>query len=302
MKNFGPSCSIKHGTNKLISSTQCHWGKVAEGSHFKFNKDKNYIEVLSAKDIFYIKDFETKNNNVLIINENLFPMITVNDMLEITYKEYELNEIDIIVSAGRGYAEGDVIYFNGGELSRDFHTGTSLRVSGVNEHGGILEYSIIEKGKYLVPPDSLCDTSTNGFGDKAQFAFRFQELGHRGWIDRSVTNIKYNNAQTLLTLAQAIPDGIKNGKLNVKKWEITLKDNYNLRDSNVISEDYEIINDIIPHTNIPKLYYGHANPDRIINHGFTKISQHISQHDERISKQEKELADLREEIKKLQSK
>ncbi len=302
MKSFGPSCSIKYGTNKLVSSTQCHWGKVANGSHFKFNKDQSYTEILSAKEIFYIKDFETKNNNVLYIKENLFPMITANDMIEVTYKEYELSEIDIIVSAGRGYGIGDIVYFQGGELSRDLHTGISIKVTNVNDNGGILEIEILEKGKYLVPPESLCETSTNGFGERAQFSFRSQELGQRGWIDRAIVDIKYNNSQTLLTLAQAIPDGIKNGKLNVKKWEIILKDLYYSRSSDVIAEPYEIINDIIPYTNIPKLSFGHGSPHTVINQGFSKVSQHLLDHNTRLQKQDEEIAFLKEEIKKLQRK
>jgi hypothetical protein len=293
MKNFGPYCSIKHNTNLLVSSTQCNWGKVKKGAFFKFQNDEKFIEIINCKDIYYIKNFNVKNRNVLIINDECFPYISLNDIVEITYKEYELSDLGLVVSLGSGYQPGDFVYFNGGSLSPDITSPVTLKVKSINHNGGINDFDIISKGKYLNLPDSVVETTTNGNGQGFKAKPDFKEIEKRGWLDRSIIDIKNNPGQTVITLNQPIPEGVSNGKLSVKKWEINLISNYIFKEQNIISEPYTITNDIIPIINVPKLMRGHPNPDVIINLAIQKVAEILDLQSKRIEKLEKEIEFLK---------
>lgn len=293
MKSFGPYCSIKYNTNLLVSSTQCHWGKAKKGAFFKFSNDEKFIEVVNCKDVYYIKNFNTKNRNVLVIQDECFPYLSLNDIIEITYKEYELLDIGLIVSFGSGYQPGDFIYFNGGSLSPDVLSPVTLKVKSDNHTGGVNDYEIINKGKYLTLPESIVEVTTNGNGNGFKTKPDFKEIEKRGWLDRSIIDIKNNPGQTILTLNQPLPEGVSTGKLSVKKWEITLASNYTSREQNVMAESYIITNDTIPIINVPKLMRGHPNPDIIINSVFQKIGEILDSQSKKIEKLEKEIQDLK---------
>lgn len=293
MKSFGPYCSIKHNTNLLVSSTQCNWGKAKKGAFFKFLNDEKFIEIINSKDIYYIKNFNTKNRNVLIISDECFPYLSLNDTIEITYKEYELLDLGLLISFGSNYQPGDFIYFNGGSLSPDILSPVTLRIKSVNHTGGVNDYEIINKGKYLILPDTIVETTTNGNGSGFKVKPDFKEIEKRGWLDRSIVDIKNNPGQTILTLNQPLPEGVTIGKLSVKKWEVTLASNYISREQNVISEPYIITNDTIPILNIPKLMRGHPHPDIIINLAFQKIGEILESQNKKIENLEKELKNLK---------
>lgn len=282
MKVFGTTANICIGTNKVISSTNCYWGKVISGSYFKFNKDSDWIKIVNSKSLLWIKEFTSKHKNVIILSENAFPYLQIGDELEITYKEYELLGIKVISNTGFNYSVGEIIYFNGGNVSLDLQQSTSLKVKSVGENGEIIDFEIFNKGKYLVPPKDEILTTSSGTGNGASFYADFKEIELRGHTERKISSISYSGIQTIISLNSSLPEGLEKGKLSVKKWEITLDSQYFYRDKNVISEDYDIHNDFIPGNPIPILKKGHNNPDLVINKGFEIIWNKIIELEKKI--------------------
>jgi len=299
MKSFGTTCSVAYNSNRVVSSCQCHWGKVKPGAFLQFAGEDKHYKIIESKDLYYIKNFEIKNKNALLVNDNIFPDITPKDSLEISYKEYELLELGNITNPGKGYNVGDLIYLNGGNLSPDLNTSVILKVKGVNQAGGVSDVEIFHKGKYLLAPSGSVQTTTNGVGERFEIVVNFQELGKRGFLDRTIFDIKYNGGQSIITLSQALPDGLPNGKLSVKKWELFLETPYLSKQQNIVNQSYEILNDFIPHIDVPKMIRGHSNPDVIINHGFQKIAEKLkSQDDSHLSLTER-VKLLEEKLEKL---
>lgn len=287
MKSFGISASIGIGTNRIVSSTLCNWAKIKIGSFFKFKSDENWYKIVNVQNLYWIKDFNVKHRNIITIPEIVFPYLGVNDELEITYKEYELLDIRVISNPGKKYQINEIVYLNGGLISRDLDQATAIKVLAVNEIGEIVNYEIFNRGKYLQAPEGECETFSSGSGFGAKFYCAFKEIEKRGWTDRKIISINYIDGQTVIALNGSLPEGLKNGKLSVKKWEALIENNYYARKSNVISENYEVITDFIQDSGIPKLIRGHINPDLIINQGFEILYN-------RIIKLEKQIKELKE--------
>lgn len=275
-KSFGRHASIKSGTNRIVSSTDCHWLKVTSGSLFKFNRDNDFLQVVSASKIRYTKDFTVKNRNILMVPINVFPDIMKNDSVEITYKTYKLDSITIMTSPGQDYKVGEVVYIDGGTLVPDDHASASILVESVGDSGEIIDYKILSEGKYLqVPQIQDADTSSNDVGHGAKFYVNFTEIGQRGWLQKAVYDIKYLPTQSIITLSQPLPDGVVSGKLSVEKWEIITKEPYNFAGKDAITEGYVISTDSLPHLGLSKLVRGALEPDIIINRNFTLLSEKI---------------------------
>ncbi len=290
MKSFGTTCSVVYGTNRVVSSSQCHWGKVKTGGFFKFSGDNKHFTIIERKDFRWTKNFALKNKNTIIIEDNIFPNITKKDNLIITYKEYELENINVITDKGKKYKKDDLVYLNGGSLSNDLNTPVILKIVSINNHGGVEDCEVYNKGKYLSYPDEKeITTITNGDGENLKLNISFRELEKRGWVDREVFDIKYNAGQSIITILQPLPEGLPNGKLSIEKWELFLDSSYILRNENVVSEEYEITNDFIPNLEIPKLIRGQSNPDIIINYGFQKIGEKIKNLEDRIKQLENKI-------------
>lgn len=284
MKSFGVSASVGIGTNKIVSSTLCNWAKVKIGSFFKFKNDESWFKIVNIKNLYWIKDFNVKHRNIITIPEIVFPYLGINDELQITYKEYELAEVRVVSDPGKKYAINEIVYFNGGLISRDLDQSAAIKVLATNEAGEIVHYEVFNKGKYLVVPEGECTSFSSGVGSGAKFYCSFKEIESRGLTDRKIVSINFIDGNTVIALNSPLPEGLKIGKLSVKKWEVLLENNYFARQSNVVSEPYEIITDFILDSGIPKLIRGHINPDLIINQGFETLYRKILELDSEIKK------------------
>lgn len=283
MKTFGTTANISVGSNKVISSTNCHWAKIIPGSFFKFTNDTEWIKVLNSSDFFWIKEFTTKHKNIITLSENVFPILQVGDELELTYKEYELSDIKIISNGGTNYSVDEILYFNGGNVSTDLQQPTAIKVKSINEHGEITNFEIFNRGKYLSFPEGEILTSSSGCGHGAAFFCNYKEIESRGWTDKIISNISYGGSETIISLNSSLPDGLQKGKISVKKWELVLDKQYFNRPKNVVSESYEVHRDFILGSQIPLLRKGHANPDFVINQGFEILWKKIQDLEKQIN-------------------
>lgn len=284
MKNFGTTASALFNSDLIVSSTSCHWSKIVYGCHFKFKNDLEWNTVVKNEEIYWIKDFEVKNRNIISINSNVFPYLQVGDDIEITYKEYELDSIKIISQSGTNYSVGDLIYLDGGNLSPDNSQCSILKVKNTDSEGGIIDFEIINRGQYLIFPQNEITTTSNGGGLGLNIFANFREIEKRGWLDRKITGLTYPNNNTVISLSKSLPDGLQKGKLSVKKWSLKLEKPYSIRGQNIINEPYEIHTDFIPGSNLLKMVKGHSAPDLVINKNNEFLWKKILELEEKINK------------------
>lgn len=284
-KSYGTVASIANGTNRIVSSTSCHWLKIEPGALFKFDKDESFSEVANVNNYKYVKNFIVKNRNTIIVESNVFPDLFTGDTIEITYKEYSLDNIKLITSPGHNYKIGEIVYLDGGILVPDNHSVASIKVTGLNDSGGITEYDIISPGRYLKSPEeSECNTSSSEEGHGAKLAIEFKELEKRGWTDRTISSIKYLPNQSIISLTNLLPEGVKIGKLSAEKWEITTINDYYFRGKDVCAESYDLSTHMLPNYGLHKLVRGESDPTIVINRNFIKLSEQIKRLEEEISK------------------
>ncbi|RTK99177.1 MAG: hypothetical protein EKK57_10165 [Proteobacteria bacterium] len=275
-KQFGTVASIKYGTNRIVSSTNCHWLKIETGALFKFREFDVFLDVASVSQFKYIKKFTVKNRNTIIVENNIFPDVFEGDVLEITYKEYELDNIQLITSSGVNYKVGELVYIDGGTLVPDNHSIITLKVLSITDQGGISTWEVVNSGRYLSPPkDKECGSSSSELGEGAKFYIHFKEIDKRGWIDRTIASIKYLSNQSIITLNNLLPDGITDGEFSVEKWEIKTKDKFSYGNSDICGKQYEVSIDTLPYFNLHKLVKGDVDPSIIINNNFIKLSEQI---------------------------
>lgn len=289
MKIIGTIGSIKKNTKKLLSATFSDWSAVREGSFVKFDGDSNFHIVSHTEQKTYLKDFVTVALNIVKVNEDCGVNINEGDSLKISYKEQELSTIYKIVSSGRGYKIGDHLTLNGGVPSLNIidHTlnTTTFSVVRVGDNGEIVELNIISRGKYIEPPNTITDLK-GGSGGNASIEAGFKLTDHRSFIERDVSKVEFKEAGTFVYLVYGLPDGIKEGKLSIEKWEITFNSDY--VGENKSNHNFQLVRDFTPNYKIPLIAKNSQNPESSVNHGFAVL--------------DKKIAELEEKIKQLESK
>lgn len=288
MKLIGNIGSIKKDSNRLVSSTYSDWSPVREGTFIKFNDDFHFYTVSHTEKKIFLKDFVTIQPNIIQINENCGINIGVGDSLNISFKEYELNNYKII-SSGKGYRIGDQLTLDGGVASLNVINNTLntsiVIVTKVGSEGQINEVSVSNKGKYLtIPNPNTALKGGSGSGSSIEVSFKLTD--HRTFTERDVQNVEFKNSETILYLVYPLPPGTKEGKLSIEKWEIILSSNY-LGETNT-NEVFEIIRDFTPYYKIPLLTPNSKNQELTFNNSMAIL--------------DKKIAELEEKIKKLESK
>lgn len=288
MKIIGTIGSIKKNSNKLISTTFSDWSAVREGTFIKFNDDSQFYIVSHTEKKIFLKDFILIKPNVLQINEDCGINISEGDSLNISYKEYEINAVYKLLIAGQGYKNGDHLTLGGGAASLNIadHTLNSaiVNVDKVGSKGEIIEFNLINKGKYLEAPPNITDLK-GGQGSGASIEVSFKLTDHRSFIERDVQKVEFQSSSTLVYLVYGLPNGIKDGKLSIEKWEIIFNSNYN--GENRSSQPFQVTRDFTPNLKIPLIAKNSQNQELTINHGFAVLDKKIAELEERIKKLEK---------------
>lgn len=280
-QNFGIRASILQNSNKLYSSSFCDWRGVREGAYFQFNGDKFSFNVLNSKLENYSKSFTVKNKNTISIPFNFNPILIKDDIINLHYKEFRASKLLFIINPGKNYRINDIVFCIGGTLNQNYQTSTSFKVTGIGENGEVTELEIIENGKYIkLPENKNILTYSDGPGQNLELAIEFEEDITLGSLEGSISNISFGNNETTIILSNIIPDGILQGEIRFSKWLITLTSNYNLRNSNVIGEQYEINNDLISGSELVKI-----NKDNfsLVNKNFEILIREINSLKERLN-------------------
>jgi len=191
MKGFGDKASVLLGSNKIYSSTNSYWGRINEGAYFKFSKDKCYFNIGRTQKESYSKIFSLKNRNTIVLDVNLSPILLKGDQIKLNYHESVFKTIKVIFSEGANYKIDDLLFLEGGHLNPFYQSSAILKVTETDESGAVKNVEIIEKGKYIIPPEknAVLNCSTDGAGKNAQLICEFDHNEKKESLERDLTKV-----------------------------------------------------------------------------------------------------------------
>lgn len=267
--------SILKNTNRLVSSSQDNFGGLRPGSFIKIGGTSILYQIAEVKKFLLLKDFLVQDNREITIASDLGINIQCEDNIKIIFDEYELNSVINIRKKGKFYSNGEILSIVGGKVSIDLKNGigepTRLRIEEVTSDGGIERLSLVDVGKYIVPPKSKVEV--NGKGEGAELELKFSPKDNSSILERVIKGIQKTENQTTLTLDYSLPIGIKNGKMNLEKWEMFLVNNYLGESLHGVS--YEIYKDFTPNIKLPLILRNNSSPHLIFNHAMQLIDSEI---------------------------
>lgn len=285
MKDFGFTASCLKNTNRVVSSTESNWGPVRKGSFIVLGEDQEFYSVGDVKEIRIIKDFATTNPQTLSISGNNCPVFLKNDTIEVSFKEYEVDDILGIFSAGEGYAQGDILTLSGGvpyfDVGNNVTEPATFSVVLVDERGSITKIDYLNRGSYLEAPHQT-SALKGGTGKNAGLNLTYKVSDRRRAIDRTVEEVTYHPEQTLIRLNYPLDKDIKRGKINLSKWEILLAANY--VGESKLDCTYKVLRDFTPHLGIPLISRNSPSFDQLYNKGAQILDGKIKSIEERLAK------------------
>jgi len=267
MRDFGFTINIDKDSNFIIGHSEVEWTSLRNGSMISIEDDLFFYTITNKEKIFFIQDFQLLESKKITINGHYESFFLEDDILTITYKEYELLTLKNILNKGIGYKINDIISINGGQLSKNISDNssqsTSFEVEGIDIDGGITNISIIKKGLYLQTPE-LTNNINGGHGSGAQFLLEYRTIESRKTLERQIETIEDSGHQTIITLNYALPDSIINGKISVEKWKAFLNSNYTGESRRGV--EYHIIKDFTPNIKLPLLVKNSNKLEESYNH------------------------------------
>lgn len=274
MKEFGFTVSILSNTNRAISSTETNWTAIRNGSFFIFGDDTVFYQVGSVKELNIIKDFKIIAANQISFASNLCPLFLNLDSIELSFKQYEVDEVVGIFSAGTGYKQGDIVCLSGGipvkDISENISKPAMFQVTKVNGFGGIEDLIILDPGQYISTPNTTTTVvNTLGSGANGGLNLLYKISDKRIVLDRVVNNVDYYPEVTVLHLDYDLPENLTNGKLSLRKWEALLTSNY-IGESK-LNSSYKVLRDFTPNLKLPVITKNNSNLDVLVNQGFQTI-------------------------------
>ena len=263
MKSLGYSINLIKDSNRVISCSEIDFQKIRPGSYIKIGNIT--YQIIDRKPLFYIKDFEVVAPNAIKLKDNAGNFLLKEDVLDISYKEYELGSLLSIVDGGCKYKKGDIIYLLGGVPTIDNSNTqqiTSFEVNSVDENGKLLSVGLISRGKYVSVPNNVSEVyGSNGHGAKLECFYTI--IDSRRMIERSIINILRSGSDATVFLNYTLPSGLKEGKLSVNKYELILNNNYT--GASLYDSKYEISQDFTINYQMPLLMKGSTSPESVFN-------------------------------------
>ena len=285
MKDFGFTASCLKNTNRVISSTESNWGAIRKGSFLVLGDDSEFYSVGDVKEIRIIKDFSTTNPSTISISGNNCPIFLKNDTLEVSFKEFEVDDILGIFSAGEGYSEKDILTLAGGTPYFDLGSNTTepatFVVVLVDERGSITKIDPLNRGSYLESPHQT-SALKGGTGKNAGLNLTYKVSDKRRVIERTIEEVTYHPEQTLIRLNYPLNKDIKKGKVNLSKWEILLTANY--VGESKLDSSYKVLRDFTPHLGLPLVSRNSLSLDQLYNKGAQILDARIKSIEERLAK------------------
>lgn len=286
MKIFSHSINIDKDKNYVISHTESDWASMRKDSLISIDTDKHFYTIGNIEELNFITDFNIQNNQ-LIISGNFEHYFLRDDILTISYKEYELLMIKSIINSGNGYKIGDILSCSGGQLSINVFdnskNATTFQIEEINGNGGISKLKILNKGTYINTPEEN-NTLSGGSGNSAVIALGFIIINNRRMLERQVINATNNQSNTILELNGNLPIGVTNGKISMAKYIGYLTSNY--VGNSKRNCKYTIIRDRTPHLGLPLLLKNSDKTEEFFNYTLLELDKRIKNLEDKLLKAE----------------
>ena len=288
-KIFTHKVSVKKDSNKVYGCSESDIASIRVGNYFRIFGENILYQVNKITNIMPIFDFEVINKQKIKINQNTNLQFIKKDVLDISYKEYELAGIFEIINKGKNYKKGEVVKLKGGAVSSDTYSGlgqgVEIVITEIDNDGGIVGVGLEKKGKYIVCPPNECEVE--GFGDEAKLRAEFDLLNQRQIIERTIEMIEYNENFTHIILDYPLPLNLKEGKLSCQKTEIILDKPY-LGETDPAT-DYEITRDFTSYLNLPIPVRNSFQTEMLVARAFTILDAKIKELDDKSRELEEKL-------------
>ena len=275
--NIHFTLSVQNGSNKIISSSEEKFGGIKNGDLIRIGNEDNIYTIVDRSNYTYIKRFNVINHKTISIDENIGIKLQTGDVLKLSYKEYELLMICDILDRGEGYVPETKLTVEGGEFIINVATGMTdpvlLRVKEIDKNGGIGTLEILEKGKYLSPPNNPCTVKSH-LGLGAKFNLKYTECENLTVLERAIQSIIFKDNLTYINLNYALPFNLKEGSLSVEKSSLMLNSPY-LGETRTNLE-YQIFRDFTMNLKLPLMAKNTLSPDIIFNKAMHRIDGEIS--------------------------
>ncbi len=282
--------SIKNDTWRIVSSSEDNFGGLVPGSFIKLGRDNFLHQIVKIDRFFYTQKFKLIDSRVLEINFDTGIELQQNDIINISYSEYELEMLVSICNDGFDYQPNDELTVNGGVVSTDISTGlgfpTKFIVNAVTMNGGISQLSIQHHGQYLEPPNNKA-LLFGGSGDGAEVELSYRERPIKSKVKRTISKIEFKDNKTIITLDYPINNSIKEGNISVEKYELFLLNKYTGPTERNIP--YEIFKDATPNLQLPLLIPNSLSTQLLFNESMRRLDLKIAELDDRIRQIERQL-------------
>lgn len=285
MKNFSHNININQHSNTVISHSESDWAVMRKNSLIFIDKDTTSYIIGNTEKLNFIVDFILQHNNIIEITGNFEHYFLRDDIITVSYKEYELLVIKNIIAAGSGYKVGDTVLCSGGNVSINTFDNTKyntiLQVEEVDPNGAIIKLKIINKGRYLSAPESN-NKIIGGHGRDAEIEIEYVLSSHRAMIERQVLNAFNQNHNTILELNDNLPTNVRSGKISIEKYIGYLTTNYVGETKR--NADYHIVRDQTPFLQLPLLSKNSPKTEEFYNHTILELDRKLRELDERLKK------------------
>jgi len=289
----GNSISIAKGDNIAYATYEPSISAVKDGSFLRFESENCFYVIQCKESTEFLHDFEVIGDSSVIVKEDLSGKIHCSDIVDLVFREYELDIVVAIVNAGSGYAVGDVLTVRGGKpslnVSDGLYNAIQIVLNGVKD-GGVSRIGVKNRGKYIEPPLSEVELE-GGKGKDAKFELAYKPLNAVTKVKRTVRGIEIKNSETIIQLDSLIPPFITMGKLIYNKWLFYLATPY-LSDTKV-GVGFSVSRDFTPNLNIPLMASDSFTTDVVYNKAIHMLEDEILKLNKRIDHLNNELTILK---------
>lgn len=284
--------SIKKGSNKIICESNFQPNNIREGSDIKFDMDAESYQISKVDDLYFVINFDAVNSSGLIVKESDAKNLVLGDVIDISFKEYQVSKSAEIIYSGEGYKIGDRLLIDEGTVRKDLATGESffaeLEVLSVNEEGGVKELKINKNGNYLEIPEGsllLAWTPKGGTGEHLEINVYFSSHSKRSAFKREIISLsKLDDGAFYADLNAPLSEEIRTGKISSKKKVITISIPYLSETKN--SQLFGIVQDFTQNYRLPLMLGNSLNAAFIFNKAMKLADQEIALLKDRIEKLE----------------
>ena len=289
--NIYNKASVLKDTNRVVCESRFDPSHLSSGSRIKFDLDPESYIIARHEELFYIAAFETLSNGDLLISENVDISLTLGDVIDISYKEYELDPKVSILSEGSGYLAGDVLTIREGEPYTDQDSKidrySRLEVAEINESGGVISLKLIDAGKYIKAPTEQVlfgYQPQGGTGSGLELVLIYKTINNRSIVDREVFGVDKAGADYIIKLNYPVPSHIKEGKLSVKKYQLFLSSSY--ASESKFNSSYKLITDFTENYRLPYLIENSLSAASAYNEMVTALDAKLKSMEDKIAKLE----------------